>query len=176
MSEITIDEVKDELRKSTGIHIDDDTIQRFIDAAEARYTRVIGAISGTVTEVFDGGGTVLVLQQPVNAITAASYDSGSTLTYTDLTVRNGIVRWGYGTAGRFEYGRVSISYTAPTLPADHREVIIADVAGYFVSTQRTGGRPAFTGEEGGYDDAQIANPVELFPRIMALAKSYPSVA
>jgi hypothetical protein len=50
-------------------------------------------------KVFDGGGDTLVLRQPVNAITAASYDSGDTLTYTDLTVSNGIVRWGYGTAG-----------------------------------------------------------------------------
>jgi hypothetical protein len=99
---------------------------------------------------------------------------GDTLTYTDLTVSNGIVRWGYGTAGRFNYGRVSITYAAPTLPANHREVIAADVAGYFAATQRGSTGPALPDQ--GYADVYTGHPVELFPRIRALAKQYPVVA
>jgi hypothetical protein len=148
-----------------------------LDAAEAEYVEFIGPLEGTVTEVFDGGGTTLVLRNPnVTAITAASYDSGATLTYTDLTVSNGIVRWGYGTAGRFTPGtRVSITYTVPAVPANHLEVIAADVAGYFAATQRGGSRPAFAGEAG-YEDAFQGHPLELFPRIRALAAQYPTVA
>jgi hypothetical protein len=71
---------------------------------------------------------------------------------------------------------VSITYAAPALPANHREVIIADVAGYFAATQRGGaGRPSFTGEAG-YEEAYASTPQVLFPRIRALAASYPALA
>jgi hypothetical protein len=166
--------VKDRLNKTLPSVPGDNEIQDMIDAALAEYEEFVGPVSGTVTETFDGGGTTLVLRQPVNAITAAAYDSGDTLTYTDLTVSNGIVRWGYGTAGRFNYGRVSITYDAPTLPANHREVIAADVAGYFAATQRGSTGPALPDQ--GYADVYTGHPVELFPRIRALAKQYPVVA
>lgn len=176
MSTVLLAEVK--LRLNKTVTADDAEIQAFIDAAEAEYTEWIGPLTGTVTETFDGGGSTLVLRQPVSAITAAAYDSGATLTYTDLNVSNGIVRWGYGTTGRFTSGtRVSITYTVPSLPANHREAIIADVAGYFETTQRGGGslRPAFPGE-GDYEAAYASTPQVLFPRIRALAESYPTVA
>lgn len=168
--------VKDRLNKTLTNVPGDEELQDMIDAALAEYEEFIGPVSGTVTETHDGGTDTILLRQPVNAITAASYDSGDTLTYTDLTVENGIVRWGYGTAGRFGYGRVSITYAAPPLPANHRELIIADVAGYFAATQRGGGsdRPQFPGE--GYAEAYTGHPVELFPRIRALAAQYPAIA
>lgn len=153
---------------------DDDELAEMLDAAIAEYETYFGPVSGTVTETFDGGGTTLVLRQPVSAITAASYDSGDTLTYTDLTVENGIVRWGYSTAGRFNYGRVSITYAVPALPANHREVIIADVAGYFATTQR--GALGLLAEGEGYEQAAAVTPLTLFPRIRELAKSYPAIA
>lgn len=176
MSTITVAEVKDELRKNGTLTVDDTKIQRFIDAAEAEYSEWVGPLAGSVTETFDGGGTTLVLRQPVSAISAAAYDSGSTLTYTDLTVSNGIVRWGYGTAGQFTAGtRVAITYTVPSLPANHREVIIEDVAGYFAVTQRGPAGPALGGQDE-YEAAYASNPQVLFPRIRALAKSYSTVA
>lgn len=175
MSEIQVETVKARLGKT--LSVDDDEIQDMIDAAEAEYAELVGPVAGEVTETFDGGGTTLVLRQPVNAITAASYDSGDPLTYTDLVVSNGIVRWGYDTAGRFGYGRVSITYDAPVLPANHREAIVADVAGYFETTQRStgAGQADFPGE-GGFDDAYIGTPQTLFPRIRALAARFPSIA
>jgi hypothetical protein len=68
--------VKDRLNKTLPSVPGDNEIQDMIDAALAEYEEFVGPVSGTVTETFDGGGTTLVLRQPVNAITAASYDSG----------------------------------------------------------------------------------------------------
>lgn len=178
MSTVQLSAVKDRLNKSSGITVDDTELQAMIDAAEAEYSEWVGPLAGTVTETFDGGGTTLVLRQAVNSITAAAYDSGDDLLYTDLTVSNGIVRWGYGTAGRFAAGpRVSITYAAPAPPANHLEIIAADVAGYFETTQRSSGagQAGFPGE-GGFEDAYTGTPQVLFPRIRALAASYPSIA
>lgn len=170
----TIDKADVKLRLNKQLTVDDAEIQKMIDAAEAEYTEWVGPLTGTVTETFDGGGTTVVLRQAVSAVTAASYDSGATLTATDLDVQNGIVRWKYGTAGRFTAGsRVSITYAVPTAPPNHLETIIADVAGYFAATQRGTTSPGLPGE--GYEQEYIGHPLELFPRIRALAKSYPAV-
>lgn len=173
-SPISIDVVKDRLRKTLSITVDDDKIEEMLEAAEAEYTEWIGPLTGTVTETFDGGGTTIVLRQAVSAVTAASYSSGQALAFTDLIVANGIVRWKYGTVGRFTPGaRVSITYAVPAVPANHVETIIADVAGYFEATQRGATAPGLPGE--GYEEAYIGHPLEPFPRIRALAKSYPAV-
>lgn len=179
MSVILLADVKKRLNK-TGT-TDDAELQDMIDAAESYYARMIGPLTGTVTETFDGGGTALVLSNlNVSAITAAGYTDGTTISTGDLTLNtaSGIVYWGFGTAGRFTWGsrNVTLTYTIGTLPAEHKETIIADVAGYFQATQRAGsGRPSFTGEAG-YEEAYASSPQILFPRIRELAKSYPSVA
>jgi hypothetical protein len=56
------------------------------------------------------------------------------------------------------------------LPANHKEAIAADVAGYFEVTQRSSGagQADFPGE-GGYEAAYGTTPQVLFPRIRALA-------
>lgn len=166
------------LRLNKTLTVDNAEIQKMIDAAEAEYTEWVGPLTGTVTETFDGGGTIVVLRQAVSAVTAASYDSSATLAYTDLVVEHGIVRWKYGTAGRFTAGsRVSITYAVPAAPANHLETIIADVAGYFEATQRStgAGQADFPGE-GEFESAYAATPLVLFPRIRALAASYPAIA
>lgn len=178
MSVIDKADVKKRLNKTLTITVDDDEIQKMIDAAEAEYVEWVGPLAGDVTETFDGGVTALVLRQSASAITAASYDSGATLAYTDLVVENGIVRWKYGTAGRFMRGsRVSITYAAPTAPANHLETIIADVAGYFEATQRStgAGQADFPGE-GEFEAVYAGTPQILFPRIRALAATYPAIA
>lgn len=175
-SPISIDVVKARLNKT--LTVDDDELEEMLAAAEAEYTEWIGPLTGTVTETFDGGGTTIVLRQAVSAVTAASYSSGQALAFTDLIVANGIVRWKYGTVGRFTPGaRVSITYTVPAVPANHVETIIADVAGYFEATQRStgAGQAGFPGE-GEFESVYTATPQILFPRIRALAKSYPVVA
>lgn len=175
-SVIEVSEVKDELRKSSNITVDDDRIQTMIDAAEAAYTRYVGPLSGTVTETVDGGGTSIVLGNPtVSAITSAVYADGTVIDVGDLDLdtRTGIVYWGYNTAGRFSYGarNVTLTYTIGSLPADHRKVIVEEVASWFRMTQRAGGtRAAFPGDGDDYMSAALtASPLTIFPRIMALA-------
>lgn len=173
---IPLADVKARLNKT--LTVDDGEIEDMLDSAIAEYEEYVGPVSGSVTEIFDGGTDTLVLRDPrAAAVTAASYDSGATLTYTDLTVSNGIVRWAYGTAGRFNTGRVTITYTVGALPANHREIITADVAGYFEATQRStgAGQADFPGE-GRFEGAYTGTPRVLFPRIRELARSYPSVA
>lgn len=147
---------------------DDGTIQRMLDAALAEYETFVGPLPGSVTEFHDGGRDSIILASPMATITAAAYTDGTSITVSDLTARNGIVRWGYGTAGRFSYGtqNVEITYTAGSLPANHREAIIADVAGYFAATQRAG-EPRV--DENGYAAGFFNAPTNLFPRIRALA-------
>lgn len=149
----------------------DDKIQEFIDAAEAEYARYVGPLSGTVTESLDGGSTSVILASAnVSAVTEAAYSDGTAVSVDDLELdtRTGIVHWGYGTAGRFAYGsrNVVLTYTIGTLTADHREAIIADVAGYFAATQRAGDERT---DANGYADGFYNTPMNLFPRIRALA-------
>jgi hypothetical protein len=178
-SVIKIADVKARLNKTVAV--DDDEIQDMLDAAVAEYEQLIGPVSGTVTEKHDGGSGIIVLgASNVSAVTAATYTDGTTITVSDLDVdtATGIVGWGWNTAGWFTSGRrnVTITYTVGALPANHREAIVADVAGYFEVTQRGGaGRPSFAGEAG-YEAAYAGTPTVLFPRIRELAKQFPSVA
>jgi len=167
---IQIADVRARLNKT--LTVDDDEIRDMIRAAEREYAEWVAPL-GTVTETFSGGTDRLVLRAPnVTAITAAAYTDGTTISTDDLTVDNGIVYWGYNTAGYFTWGtrNVTITYTVGDVPANHRETIIADVAGYFEATQRADGATAasFPGE--GFDEAPYrSTPMVLFPRIRALA-------
>ena len=177
MSVIPLSAVKLRLNKTT---IEDDVeIQEMIDAAEAEYARLIGPLTGSVTEKHHGGGSSVILGSPhATALTAAAYSDGTAIALTDLDLdaTTGIVYWGYNTAGSFAYGsrNVTITYTV-ALPVNHREAIIADVAGYFAATQRGSAPGALpTGYESSYEDR--STPLTLFPRIKALAARYPSIA
>lgn len=178
MTEVSPDEVKLRLGKTTSD--DDGEIEDMIAAAEAEYAELIGPI-GSTTAKFHGGGASIILPAGVTAVTAAAYDDGTTIDLDDLDLdtRTGILHWGYNTAGVFTTGmrNVTLTYTV-ALPANHREAIIADVAGYFAATQRGGGTvtPRFPGE--GYAEAYEApgTPLTLFPRIRALAARMPSIA
>jgi hypothetical protein len=162
---ISVADVK--LRLNKTLSVDDSEITSMLDAAFAEYAEHVGPMPGPVTETLSGGGTTLILRSPnVTAITTAAYSDGTTITVDDLVVDNGIVSWGYGTAGYFTRGirNVTVTYTVGALPANHREAIIADVAGYFDLTQSG---PA--GPDDGYSIAQRGAPLILFPRIRALA-------
>ena len=169
MSTITVAEVKLRLRKVSDS--DDGKIQDMIDAAEAEYSEWVGPVTGTVTEKYDGGGSKIVLRSPrVASITSAEYDDGTVIDVADLDLdaASGILHWGYSTAGSFTSGarNVTIEYEVAALPAHHREAIIADVAGYFAATQRTGDP---RNDANGYADGFYTTPTNLFPRIRALA-------
>lgn len=178
MTEVSPDEVKLRLGKTTSD--DDGEIEDMIAAAEAEYAELIGPI-GETTARFHGGQKSIILPAGVTAVTAAAYDDGTTIDLDDLDLdtRTGILHWGYNTAGRFTYGsrNVTLTYTV-ALPANHREAIIADVAGYFAATQRGNSSlaPRLPGE--GYAAVYEAPgaPMTLFPRIRALAAKMPSIA
>lgn len=168
---VTVQMVKDRLDKT--LTVDDAEIEDMLEAALAEYAEWVGPWSGAVTEKLDGGGTNLVLRNPaVASITAASYSDGTVIDLADLDLdtSTGIVYWGYGTAGRFTAGarNVLVTYEVGLVPANHRETIAADVAGYFALTQREG----IPGE--GYEQAQASTPLVLFPRIRKLTA--PSIA
>ena len=180
MSVIGVDEVKQRLGKT--LSVDDGELADMIDAAEAEYAQLVGPLEGTVVEKHHGGGTSLILRNPAaSAITAAAYSDGIAIDLDDLDLdtTTGILHWAYDTAGSFTYGsrNVTVTYTV-SLPANHREAIIADVAGYFAATQRGNSSlaPRLPGE--GYAAAYEAPgaPMTLFPRIHALAARMPSIA
>jgi hypothetical protein len=167
---ISRDDVKARLNKT--LDVDDAEIDAMIDAAEAEYAEWVAPV-GTVTETLNGGADRLVLRAPnVTAVIEAVYSDGTVIDVDDLTVDNGIVYWGYGTAGYFTWGtrNVTVTYTVGDVPANHRETIIADVAGYFESSQggTSSSAASFPGE--GFDEAPYrSTPMVLFPRIRALA-------
>lgn len=169
---VSVAEVKDRLDKT--LTVDDSEIEDMLDAAIAEYETYVGPVSGTVTEKHHGGGTSLVLGNVSAAsLVSATYSDGTVIDTADLDLDSstGILYWGYGTAGVFTSGarNVTVVYSVGALPANHREAIAADVAGYFAATQREG----IPGDEG-YSDSWRVNPLVLFPRIRALAP--PSVA
>jgi len=164
---VTVAEVK--LRLDKTLTVDDDEIETMITAALAEYTEWVGPVSGTVVEKIDGGRSGLILGNiSASTLVSAVYSDGTVIDVDDLDLdtATGIVHWGYDTAGYFTSGRrnVTITYTVAAVPANHREAIIADVAGYFAATQRG---PALPGDEG-LEAGWAANPLVLFPRIRAL--------
>lgn len=175
-----LSQIREALNKT--LTVDDDELDRMLDAAVDEYIDKVGPF-GTVTETHSGGRGSIVLNSPRPArLVSAAYSDGTAIDTTDLSLdpRTGILHWGYGTAGWFTSGvrNVTVTYTV-ALPANHREAIIADVAGYFAATQRTSGSggPRLPGE--GYvvpqEDSPF-RPMTLFPRINALAASFPSIA
>ena len=175
---VTVAQVRARLNKT--LTVDDTEIGEMIDAAEAEYAALVGPITEKTLR-FDGGRASLIL--PVNAatVTAVSYSDGTVVDVADLELDadTGILHWGYDTAGYFTFGarNVSVTFTV-TVPANHKEAIIADVAGYFAATQRGGrtGGTAFPSEAAvdAYD--AVGGPIILFPRIRGLAAQYPSIA
>jgi hypothetical protein len=170
---VSLDDVKARLNKT--LNVDNDEIEAMIDAAIAEYEQWVGPVSGTRTDVLDGGGTSLLLSTAnPGSLVSLTYADGTAVDTADVTLdtTTGLVFWNYNTAGRFSGGSrfVTVQYTVGPVPANHREAIIADVAGYFEATQR--GPAALPGE--GYEAAFNSTPLVLFPRIRALA--VPSIA
>lgn len=172
---ISLADVKARLNK--GLTVDDDELRDMLDAALAEYREWVGPV-GTKTLRYDGGRETLIL--PLDAtITSVAYADGTTVNLADLDFDDGsgLLHWAHGTSGWFAYGRRNVLVTVNvTLPAHHREAILADVAGYFAATQRGGtvGALPDNGYQSGYEER--STPIVLFPRIRALAASYPSIA
>lgn len=170
---VTVEMVKDRLNKT--LSVDDSEIEAMITAALAEYAEWVGPVSGTVTEKHHGGSSSLILRSAhASSLVSVAYVDGTTVDVDDLDLdtSTGIVYWGYGTAGRFTAGmrNVTVTYQVGAVPANHREVVAADVAGYFEATQLGPVGP----DDGGYGYGNRTAPLVMFPRIRALAG--PSVA
>ncbi len=110
----------------------------------------------------------------MSSVTSATSNDGAVIDMADfdLDIDSGLLH-----SATLRYTRnVVLTVTVGSLPANHREAIIADVAGYFAATQR--GNGAGARPDTGYDSAYVdrSTPVVLFPRIRALAAAYPAIA
>lgn len=161
---VGIGDVKVRLNKSLAV--DDAEIQAMLDAAVRAYRRVIGApLTGSRTERHrpDSQGRVFLRARNVAAVTSVVDSAGAAVTFDAYDEgEEGILR-GFTTTDE-----VTVTYTLG-VAADHREAIIADVAGYFAATQRGTGGPG-PGPAGGFfaDGGEGRTPLDLFPRISAL--------
>lgn len=173
---VTVTQVR--ARLNNGTVADDPEITEIIDAAEAEYARWVGPVAGKTLR-YNGGGSALILPVNASSVTAVSYDGVTVVALADLDfdADTGVLH--YRNHGRFTAGsrNVHVTFTV-AVPVNHRETIVADVAGYIAATQRGGGSlsPRLPGE--GYVEAYDSpgSPLTLFPRIRALAASYPSIA
>ena len=175
MSVVTTAEVKLALNKT--LTVDDAELQDRIDMAERYFVRQIGPITGSHTVKRNGGGSTLFLPVTATEVTAVTYSDSTAIDLDDLDfdADTCMLHWNYNTAGYFTAGtrNVHVTYTAD-LADDHRGVIIDDVAGWFAATQRGGGAgPSFSSE--GYELPYQQTPATPWPRIDALARSYPSI-
>lgn len=164
---VSVEDIKTRLDKT--LTVDDAEIADMLNAALTEYAEYVGPLPGQVTETLSGGGTTVVLRamNPASILTAA-YSDGTTITVDDLDLdtSTGILGWGYSTAGRFTAGRrnLTVTYLVGDIPANHKEAIAADVAGYFEMTQDG---PA--GPDDGDATGNRSTPLVLFPRIRSLA-------
>jgi len=110
----------DELRGHISSSLDDDTLQRLLDAAEYDIVDFAGP-PGAVTEIIDGGYRRLTLNRPAIAINSIVETIGLTLT-TQITLSPDdyrlraygyvLERLGTGTNPRWYWGRlVTVEYT-----------------------------------------------------------------
>lgn len=167
MSAVVPADVRPRLNKTSTV--DDNEIQDMIDAAEAEFIELIGPLD--VTSYTDQkAGPVAILKFPIVAVSSVTNYYGTPLiASTDYAIN---APAGVLTLPRYG-GPFTVVYTAgyAILPANYREVIVADVAGYFASTQRGGGtvRPSFPGEVADIEPGTTF-PISPWPRIAVLAK------
>lgn len=170
----TLADVKARLNKTTTA--DDAELQSMLDAALAEYSARVAPLT-TSTYRYDSGREVILPRGAT--VTAVAYTDGTAVPLADLhhNPNSGVLRFHlYRTSTETEmwWGgapAVDVTFTT-TLPAHHREAILADVAGLFAATQRGNSPGALPGS--GYESAleDRTTPVTLFPRIKALAAEF----
>lgn len=179
MSVLAVADVKLRLNKTTNV--DDVELQDMLDAAEAEYSRLVSPIG---TQTFRYAGTQPIILPRNATVTAVAYSDGAAIPLADLyhNKNSGLLDWDYhrtSTSTHMVWNgwlqHIDVTFTT-TLPAQDREAILADVAGYFAATQRGNSAGALpgTGYEAGFEDR--STPITLFPRIKALAAAYGGVA
>jgi len=187
---VTLDDVHSHLNLPDSSA--DAEIMGFIEAATAYVEFQTGPIiPKQFTEVHDGGGPSIVLDNPpvlsVESVTEYVGATGYTLTQSELgsptgayafsidDAARGILtrRWSGGLVGPFVGGvkNVQVTYTAgrASVPADIRMAVLEDIRGLYTQTQY--GRPgaSFGGGIGSEAAEQwSAVPMHAFPRLAAL--------
>lgn len=168
----------------------DTELQGFLDAATATVTYATGPQAATTfTETRDGGGTVIMLDNPpvlsITSITEFFTPGGRVLTAQPLGSGTGdaygyslddpasgkITRRAAGYASPFIGGRnsVVIVYVAgtTTVAADVRLAVLEDIRGLYQQTQQ--GRAVGGGSIGSSSEDQWSvGPMHLFPRLALL--------
>lgn len=164
MAVLTPADVRPRLNKTSTK--DDQEIQDLIDAAEAEFVELIGPLTLTPFTERHSGPVALLRRRPVVEVVSVTAAGGSvvTLAADALDAEAGLLTIGGG-------GTYAVTYTAghESLPYSIRELIIADVAGYFARTQRGGG---FPGDRSADLEPEGASPVLMWPRIAAYARRH----
>jgi hypothetical protein len=159
-------DVRPRLNKTSTV--DDAEIQEMIDDAEAEFVDLVGPLASTPFSEKHRGSTLILDRRPVISVQSVTDSVGTVVPVGDyeLSARAGLL-----TVAR--PGTYTVAYTAgyAVLPGNVREVIVADVAGYFARTQRGGGsfRGSFPGDELA-EPVVESSPVSMWPRIAAFAK------
>lgn len=178
MSVIPLADLKSRLNKTTTA--DDVELQSILDAAEGEYARLVAPLVSTTIR-YDGTRPIIL---PRNAtVTEVTYLDGTVIPLADLYHNpiSGVLDWEPYRTSTSTYmvwdgalTQINVTFTT-TLPAQDREAILADAAGYFAATQRGNSGGALPpGYEAGLTDDR-SSPITLFPRIRALAKAYAGV-
>jgi hypothetical protein len=135
---ISLAEVKEQANVKTAAH--DDELDLFRGAAQEAVEGLIGPVlHRTYTEVYTGGGAIVLRHSPVLSVDAVS-NAGVTLTHT-ADVESGIV---YARA----YGPVTVTYTAGrAVVPDSVRVAALIIAEHLWTTQRGTAPSLVQGEE-----------------------------
>jgi hypothetical protein len=119
-----------QIRQHIETDLEDDALQRIIDAEDAEITRRFGATS-TQTDVLKGGSEYLFLSRKATTIASVTeevYETTTTLATDDYDLwwNQALERDPDGTNGRTTWGeRVTVVYTPQDITAQRRGVLIA---------------------------------------------------
>lgn len=184
---VDISDIKDHLSIAPSDSSQDGKLMGFAEAASVFVQNITGPIIPiTITESHNGGGPTICLNNPpilsIASVTEYVGLVGYPLTQTDLSTDggayaysldspgSGVLRRRYGNlAGPFMGGsdNIVVTYTAglANVPADIRMAVLQDIAGMFQPSQLGPQSQMFMGGE---PEADVPNPIGLFPRVAAV--------
>jgi hypothetical protein len=161
-------DVRPRLNKTSAA--DDAEIQDLIDAAEGEFAELVGPLAATAYTEKHRGSLLILDRRPVVSVQSVADAYGTVLVADDYELSADA-----GLLTVVRPGTYTVAYTAgyAVLPGNIRELIIADVAGYFARTQRGGGsvRGGFPGDEFAEPIVE-SSPVSMWPRIAAYARRH----
>ena len=160
MAVLTPGDVRPRLNKTSTV--DDTEISDLIDSAEAEFTELVGPLVPTVFTERHRGPLIILRRRPVVGVRLVAGPGDAALPWA-IDEEVGLLTVGAA-------GHCTVTYEAGylELPGNIRELIIADVAGYFARTQRGGGFPGDQFAE----PVPASSPVTMWPRIANYARRH----